>query len=281
MNWPIARPVMRWQGGKFRLASWLLSFFPPHNIYVEPYSGAASVLMLKPRAQIECYNDLDGDVVAVFRVLRDPVSAQELRRRLALTAFAQSELDWSYEAPADPVDAAHRMIVRSFLGHGSDAATRACRAGFRSGITGNAALDWAAYPDQVPAFAQRLSGVVITNDPALDVIARMDTPQTLFYLDPPPLQTDDRDSHRARFGMTAEDYRQLAVVLRQVRGRVVLSCATADLGDDALPDWQRFDLQQRLDGGERRTESLWINPACSAALSVGPRPGRALFAEVA
>lgn len=76
----MTRPVLRYPGGKFKLAKWVISHFPGHDFYVEPFGGAASVLMSKPRAQGEIYNDLDGDVVNVFRVLRDPSQAQELER---------------------------------------------------------------------------------------------------------------------------------------------------------------------------------------------------------
>ena len=279
----ISRPIMRWHGGKFRLAPWLLGFLPPHDCYVEPYGGAASLLLVKPRARIECYNDIDGAATAVFRALRDSAQAQELQRRLALTAFARHELEWAHEPASDPLDAAHRLIVRSFLGHGSDAATRNCRAGFRNSFIGNAAMDWAGYPDQVPAFAHRLSGVIIENEPALQMIARMDSPDTLFYLDPPRLSDpEDQRSHGARHPMTDEDLRELAIVLRQIDGMALISGSIDEpFAHDLVTGWQRFDLQQRLEGGGRRTESVWLNPACSQALNAGPRPGRPLFAEVA
>ena len=64
------RPVLRYHGGKFRLAPWILTFFPRHTVYVEPFGGAAPVLLQKERLGAECYNDLDGEVVNLFRVLR-------------------------------------------------------------------------------------------------------------------------------------------------------------------------------------------------------------------
>jgi DNA adenine methylase len=276
----IARPILRWHGGKFRLAPWILQFLPPHERYVEPYAGAASVLMLKDRAREECLNDRDGDLVNLLRVLRDGNRAPELQRRLGLTAFARAELEWSYGEPQDEIDAAHRLLVRSFLGQGSDAATRACRAGFRNRFTGNGAADWASYPQQVPAFTARLAGVLLDSDDALDVIQRHDAPATLFYLDPPAIDPPGSRGHAARHGMTLQDHQRLAALLMDVRGMVALS---GELGADsagAMLDWDCMTLSRHVDGG-RRIEALWLNPAAARALTAGPRPGRPLFSEVA
>jgi DNA adenine methylase len=71
----VTRPVLRYYGGKFRLADWIISMFPAHRFFVEPFGGAANVLMAKPRSFGEIYNDLDSEVVNVFKVLRDPRTA--------------------------------------------------------------------------------------------------------------------------------------------------------------------------------------------------------------
>jgi DNA adenine methylase len=76
---PITRPALRWHGGKFRLAPWIQNFFPPHRIYCEPYCGAASVLLTKPRCWAEYLNDLDAELINLFRVLQDGARANELR----------------------------------------------------------------------------------------------------------------------------------------------------------------------------------------------------------
>lgn len=131
----ITRPALRYHGGKFRLAPWVMQFFPPHLAYVEPFGGAASILLQKQPVAAECYNDLDDRIVNFFRVLRDPQQSAELQRRCALTAYSRAELEWSFDEPADNIDAAHRLVVRSFMGHGSDSATRTSRTGFRARLT--------------------------------------------------------------------------------------------------------------------------------------------------
>ena len=119
------RPPVKWHGGKRYLAQRIIAKFPPHRIYLEPFGGAASVLLNKPPCEVEVYNDLDGEVVNVFRVLRDTGAAAELKRLIAMTPFARAEFEQSYEPAVGVVEQARRTIVRSFLGFGSDSASGA------------------------------------------------------------------------------------------------------------------------------------------------------------
>lgn len=158
------RPVLRYHGGKWKLAPWIISHFPPHRTYVEPFGGGGSVLMRKPRAYAEIYNDRWRAVVDVFRSVRDPSLAAELERRLRLTPFARDEFRGAYIADDDDlVERARKAIVRSFMGFGSASTNGEYLTGFRassrrSGTT--PALDWQHYPDCVPAFTERMQGVV-------------------------------------------------------------------------------------------------------------------------
>lgn len=284
----VARPVLRYHGGKFRLAPWIISFFPKHACYVEAFGGAGSILMLKTPVGAECYNDLDGRVVNLFRVLRDPAKALELQRRVMLTPFARQEFEWSYGQPEDDIDDAHRLVVLSFMGHGSDSATRSCRTGFRAKLTDGRALpsvEWAKWPNAIPDFTNRLAGVVIEQRNAVEVIQRMDAPGTLFFVDPPYLHSTrsaitgrSSGTHGYRHEMTDDDHRALAAVLHQVRGMVVLSGYPSDLYDlDLYPDWSRHERKHVADGGRARVEVVWLNQACQEALD-NERMQRRLFA---
>jgi len=140
------RPVARYHGGKFLLRWWIVAHLPPHRVYTEDYGGAASVLMAKARSYGEVYNDLDGEMVNVFEVLRDDALAARLEKLVRLTPFSRVEFRRSYEAAADPVERARRTLVRSFMGFGSAAHNSDHRTGFRansnrSGTT--PARDWA------------------------------------------------------------------------------------------------------------------------------------------
>src|SRR5882724_10666012 len=142
----IARPVLRYHGGKFRLAPELLKIFPPHRVYTEVFGGGGSVLLLKDRCYSEIYNDLDGEVVNVFRVMQNPKRAARLERLLRLTPFARAEFLLSYKptrsytrkgCAVPNVERARRTIIRAFMGWGSDSISRlkASRAGFNTRIS--------------------------------------------------------------------------------------------------------------------------------------------------
>ncbi len=138
----ITRPVLRYHGGKFRLAPKLIGIFPAHRVYTEAYGGGASVLLLKPRCYAEIYNDLDGEVVNVFRVLQNPSKAHRLERLLRLTPFAREEFLLSYRDSSCEVERARRTIIRSHMGFGSDSISRmkASRAGFNTRLSSRSAV---------------------------------------------------------------------------------------------------------------------------------------------
>lgn len=273
----ITRPALRYHGGKFRLAPWILQFFPRHTAYVEPFGGAASVLLQKDPVAAECYNDLDDRIVRFFRVLRDPVQSAELERRLRLTPYARAELEWSFDPGTDEIDQAHRLVVRSFLGHGSDSATRSTRTGFRSRLTDGRALpssEWSTWPDAIAAFRDRLRAVLIENDDALRIIDRMDSRSTLIYCDPPYVisaRTGAASSRSSttngyRHEMTDVEHESLSGRLRECIGMVVVSGYPSPLYERLYRGWESHRTSHVADRAAMRTEVVWLNHACSAAL---------------
>jgi DNA adenine methylase len=260
------RPVLRYHGGKWILAPWIISHFPQHRVYTEAFGGAASVLMRKPRSYGEVYNDLDGEIVNLFRVLRGE-RAGELVAALRLTPFAREEFEESYEAAADGLEQARRTVVRSFMGFGSNAHNR--KTGFRSNSNRSGttpAHDWANLPESIAAIVERLRGVAIEHRNAADVIAQHDAPTTLHYVDPPyPKGTRSDTGNDYAHELTDDQHRELASTLRSVAGMVILSGYPCGLYDDELyADWHRVERAARADGARKRTEVLWLNAAASA-----------------
>lgn len=278
----IKRPAIRYHGGKFRLAPWIIGHFPQHRTYVEPFGGGASVLLRKTRSYAEIYNDLDGEVVNLFRVVRD--RGEELIRTLELTPFARDEFLESYEAHPDPIEQARRTVARSFMGFGSAAACGEV-SGFRansnrSGTT--PAHDWMNFPGPLKAIVTRMQGVVIENRDALDAMSQHDSPSTLHYCDPPYVHstrsgkvrgTESRKSYRHE--LTDDQHRQFAAMVRSLRGMVVISGYPSELYDGELfPDWLRVERRAHADGARERTEVLWLNRAAADALDRKQAQGR-------
>lgn len=280
MNAPLTitnptRPILRWHGGKWKLAPWIISHFPPHRIYTEAFGGAASVLVRKPPSFSEVYNDLDGEVVNLFQVLRSS-DAGRLIELLKLTPFARAEFESSYEDTDDAVERARRLVVRSFMGFGSDAPNKDLRTGFRaqSPQSGRSPeKDWLNYPEALAVTVSRLRGVVVERRPAIDVITKNDAIDTLHYVDPPYMpETRSTKSGRGRLKyhayaheMTAQDHAELLEVLCKVAGMVILSGYPAPLYEDVLNGWRRVEKAALADGARPRTEVLWINPQAYAA----------------
>lgn len=271
-----SRPLIRYHGGKWRLAPWIISHFPPHRVYVEPFGGAGSVLLRKPRARGEVYNDLWDRVVDVFRVLRNAEQATELARRLTLTPFSRVEFQAAnpkaFETQ-DIVERARLTIVRAYMGHGSHSPDETLKTGFRSNsMRSNTtpAAEWSNYPLQIEAFVERLRGVIIENRPAIEVMQGFDDIDTLHYVDPPYVHATRKRGNRHDYKMyhhemTDIDHAALGEALRNLKGMVVVSGYPHPLYDRMFRGWRRVQIVALADGARERTEVLWINPAAVAA----------------
>ncbi len=257
------RPMVRWHGGKWKLAPWIISHFPPHKIYVEPFGGGGSVLLRKPRSPAEVYNDVDGEIVNLFRVARD--NGSQLIELLRLTPFSRDEFELSYQSTTDPVERARRTVVRSFMGVGSNA--HAARTGFRTGFRHQrkgmtAASDWANYPAALVATIERLQGVIIENMDAFSLIKKMDSEETLFYVDPPyPFVVRDK-GRDYRYELNDDAHVRLAEILSELKGMVIISGYDCELYRQLYGEWKRLQRKTYTATAKSRTEVLWMNKAC-------------------
>ena len=260
----VTRPILRYHGGKFLLADWITSFFPEHRIYHEAFGGAASVLLKKKRSYAEVYNELDGEVVNLFRVCREHPT--ELVRVLNLTPYSREEFELSYHDCDDPVERARRTIIRSFMGFGSGLQSWQ-RTGFRSNSNRSGttpAHDWVNYPGCLKLIVERLRGVVIENRNAIESMLQHDSPDTLHYLDPPYVKDTRYKGQKTRVykhELEDADHSELCKVSNALQGMVIVSGYDNLLYNEALSGWKKVSRKAYADGAIERTECIWLNPA--------------------
>lgn len=272
---PLVRPrrrgkkriVFGWYGGKFSHLEWLLPLLPECHHYCEPFAGSGAVLLNRPSSPVETYNDIDGDVVNFFRVLRD--RTEELEKAIALTPFSREEfyiaINGDTQGISD-VERARRFYIRARQARTGLAQTATlgrwanCKNTSRAGMSGVISR-WLGGVESLEDIAARLLRVQIENRPAVDVIRLYDGPKTLFYCDPPYLHSTRGDAKAYGFEMSEKEHRELAVVLVQCQGMVAISGYRCDLLDELYDGWRRYDAPEKQIHSVKQTrqESLWMN----------------------
>lgn len=257
------RAALRYHGGKWKLASWIIKHFPEHIGYCEPYGGAGSVLLRKEPVKIEVYNDLNGQVVNFFRVLRERTG--ELIRAIELTPYSRLEFLEAQEPASDELESARRLYIWAWQGRGRAGAKEPGGWRFLSRDTrAKTCTEDFSNIEYLWWVADRFKGVQIECDDALKVIKRFDTEKTLFYVDPPYVSSSRGHRWRDaayRMEYTDQEHEQLARVLRQVKGFVVLSGYPSELYDRLYKGWSVVERSISKDNGKSvGIERLWISP---------------------
>jgi DNA adenine methylase len=230
------------------------------------------VLLRKPRAYAEIFNDLNSEVVNLFKVARD--NEANLRRLVELTPYSREEWNLSHEPVDNALEKARRFLVRSHMSHGSSGVCSRSRSGFRGSAVRKGSCpshDWIRYPEALSLISERLQGVIVENKNAIELVKYHDSTQTLIYADPPYV-------HSTRTWFTAQyksayshemcdsDHVVLADVLKSVKGFVVLSGYESELYAELYKGWLKVKKDVKADKSVDRTECLWLNEACVAAL---------------
>lgn len=261
----VDRPPLRYYGGKWRIGEWIINNFPPHNCYVEPYGGAGSVLLQKVHATHEVLNDLNGDVINFFRILRS--NTEELVRAILLTPYSREELTLARAKVTvdDPLERARRFYVRCWQSYGSGVGKSSTGWRYAKGENNS---DSSPIPvwNNIEALYQtaaRLKLVQIECDDALTVIKRFDTTRTLFYVDPPYVHSTRYHTSSSKgylFEMNDDAHIKLAELLHTVQGMVILSGYPSELYERLYPGWQRHTrLSLNVNAGYQ-TETIWLSP---------------------
>lgn len=256
-----------WYGGKYSHLDWLLPLLPSTKHYCEPFAGSAAVLINRAPSPIETYNDIDSEVANFFRVLRD--QQDELIRVIGLTPFSREEFELAIDGPIEGItdlERARRFFVRARQVRTGLAQTASsgrwahCRLTSRAGMAG-AVSRWLGSVDGLSEIVQRLLRVQIENAPAIDVIRRYDSKETLFYCDPPYPHESRGDSKAYLYEMSNAEHEKLADVLHAVKGKAAISGYHGPLMDALYDDWYCTEAPVKMAHSIKdvRQEVLWTN----------------------
>jgi len=260
--------AFRWYGGKYSHLDYILPLLPKAHHFCEPFAGSASILPNREPSPVETLNDIDGDIINFFKVLRD--KPDELIEKLYLTPFSREEYQKAISMRGckdlDPVERARLFFIRAEQVRIGLAQTATigrwawCKDTSRRGIAG-AVSRWIGRIEALWVIAERLRRVQIENDDAFNVIRRYDSKNTLFYCDPPYPHESRGDPRAYGYEMTEADHEKLAKLLHSVKGMVALSGYRCRLMDKLYNDWIRVDFPARIIHSvkEPRRESLWLN----------------------
>lgn len=266
---PRKKIAFGWYGGKYSHLDWLLDLLPATHHYCEPFGGSAAVLLNREPSPVETYNDLDGEVVNFFRVLRNQKEA--LTYAIGMTPFAREEFALAIESNGNghhlsDLERARRFFVRARQVRTGLAQTASigrwanCLNTSRAGMAG-AVSRWLGSVEGLEWIASRLLRVQIEHDDALSILKRYDSPQTLFYCDPPYPHASRGDAKAYGYEMSDQEHVALAETLHQIQGKAAVSGYHCELMDDLYAGWHVIEAPTKMAHSVKtpRTEVLWTN----------------------
>jgi DNA adenine methylase len=256
----IKRPALRWYGGKWNLANWIIPYFPPHQHYAEPCFGAGSVLFRKPMVPLETINDLNGRVVNYFRMLRE--YGNDLIRLIELTPWAEDEYHLSKIQSEDILEDARRFHIMCWMSiQGGPVPTGFRTSNHFTGRIGTPPTNLINH--DLHSIASRLRHVQILNEDAIEMFSRYTTSNEVFiYFDPPYVP----ETRVTKNGYTHEPelsfHIEAAEKLKKIPGNIIVSGYACPLYEDLYEKdgWTRIDHVAQTNTGSKRTESIWLNP---------------------
>ena len=253
------KAIMKYPGSKWSIADWIIRFFPEHHSYIEPFFGSGAVLFNKPRSNIETVNDIDGNVVNLFKCIRE--DPERLARAIYMTPYSRQVYEDAFsEVPEEPYEKALNFYIRLNMGHGFR--TNGEKVGWKNDVQGRersyASQDWCNLPEKIMLAAERLRGVQIENKPAVDLIRRFNFENVLIYCDP-PYMLSTRYGKQYRCEMDEQDHEQLLEVLKAHKGFVIISGYETEMYDSILSGWNKYSTTAYSQVCSKKKEIIWMN----------------------
>lgn len=254
-------PVLKWPGAKWRIADRIIERFPPHGSYVEPFFGSGAVFFRKHPSDTETINDIDGEVVNLFRVIRD--AADELCKAMEMTPYSREEYSQSRRECKDPVERARKFLVRTWQGFGGKTYSRPSWAMDRTNSVFRPKY-WSQLPERIRDIVQRLKMAQIEHLDARELIPLYNREDALIYVDPPYPRSARQSKERFYECELSEeeDHAEILRLCKKHRGPCIISSYRNELYDGMLEDWEVAAFQVATHNSGSATEVIYMNPAC-------------------
>lgn len=252
----MVKAILKFPGGKWRISDWIIAHFPEHKVYLEPYFGSGAVFFRKEPAYIETINDINGDIVNLFRVCRE--SPKELAALIELTPFARDEFQACYEKSADPIEQARRTLVRYHQSFGTSNSSKNSWRNVQTYGGPRCATMWNDLPEIIKDVCSRLKNAQIENTDALSLIQRYNHPDTLIYCDPPYLR-GLRKKNMYEWEMSDTEHIRLLQTIAESKSKIVISGYDNAIYNEILVGWNTDEKETTAQMGLYRTEKIWTN----------------------
>lgn len=250
------KAILKYPGAKWRISEWIISHFPEHKVYCEPFFGSGAVFFNKEPSYIETINDIDGNIVNLFKTCRE--FPDELARLIELTPFAREEFENCYEKSDNPIEQARRTLVRYHQSFGTSNSSKRSWRNVQTYGGPRTATMWNCLPGRISEVCERLKEAQIENIDAIELIKRYDDKNTLIYCDPPYLQSLRKKNIYAH-EISDEYHIRLLEVLEESKSKIVLSGYDNPLYNEALAGWNTDEKKTTAQMGKYRTEKIWMN----------------------
>lgn len=262
--------VLKWPGTKWSIAEQIVQLMPTHKIYLEPFFGAGAVFFTKTPCNTEILNDLDGEVVNLFKCIRD--NSEELARLIYYTPYSREEYKESYDRSGTDIEKARQFLIRANMAragmqyyssswrHSGPVLGAQCK----QRVTG----DWNRVPQHIIEASARLKDAEIENMEAFKLIEKYNRKDCLIYADPPYLLSTRRQRYYNVEMTENKEHETLIKLLKKHSGPVLLSGYNSELYNDLLTGWDKKEIESAAEQGKKRIEVIWANYSLSNQISM-------------
>ncbi len=250
------KAILKYPGGKWRISDWIISHIPEHKVYCEPFFGSGAIFFNKTPSYIETINDIDGNIVNLFKIVRE--CPEELSQLVAATPFAREEFVNCYNQSADPLEQARRTLVRYHQSFGTSNSSKNSWRNVQTYGGPRTATMWNCLPDIIMECCTRLKDAQIENVDAIELIKRYNSKSTFIYLDPPYLQSL-RKKHMYQNECSDSYHKKLLEVIKRSESMIMISGYDCELYNCELQGWYTDEIETIAQMGLHRTEKIWMN----------------------